>query len=468
MSRLLASPSSASLPLVLEDQRPLLVLQVLIEHVEQAMGGLFAAQAAELVQRLPLQVEQLGQLFVAAVGVFDFLGQLALRLPSTIRSCLRSCSACCSRASWRLSSRRSRSCNSWRSLANFAFAVGLLLDGRLFHFQFGLAAEIRRFALGFFDDFFGFGFGIAAAEPVEKLDGDRPQHGRCHADHGSHCVTNVCKSRHVPSLIWAFYRRVFVVGRRQPIGCRAIANHAHGHENLDAKNSPSNGERELDRRRPLASIRTTACYEEPNRPALQSTASILADEASGLRAGNPRKPAARRNDVRLGPKGAGAACQKQRPICSQSLLDHGAVAHGQSQSPCTRQPLLRRDDTDQVGRGTSFDGPDRAGPNADAAVQGEARLPSHCPSRSRQMKTKKFILPPSRQRMIGVVQTIPDLVANHREKPSAARLTSAAKDPRNSMVHSGPAAAILRPIFKSALSNRPPKNDRRNQFSIKC
>ena len=37
------------------------------------------AQAAELVQRLPLQVEQLGQLLLAAVGVLDPLGQLALR-----------------------------------------------------------------------------------------------------------------------------------------------------------------------------------------------------------------------------------------------------------------------------------------------------------------------------------------------------------------------------------------------------
>ena len=31
------------------------------------------------MQRLPLQVEQLGQLLVAAVGVFDAFGQLALR-----------------------------------------------------------------------------------------------------------------------------------------------------------------------------------------------------------------------------------------------------------------------------------------------------------------------------------------------------------------------------------------------------
>ena len=61
-------------------------------------------------------------------------------------------------------------------LGQFVFARGLELDGRLFHFQFGLAAEIGRFAVGFFEDFLGFGFGIAATEPIEKLDGDRAQH----------------------------------------------------------------------------------------------------------------------------------------------------------------------------------------------------------------------------------------------------------------------------------------------------
>ena len=53
--------------------------QLALEHLHQPAGRLVAAQAAQGVQGLPLHVEHAGQLFVAAVGVFDLLGQLALR-----------------------------------------------------------------------------------------------------------------------------------------------------------------------------------------------------------------------------------------------------------------------------------------------------------------------------------------------------------------------------------------------------
>ena len=51
----------------------------MFEHFQQPPGGLLAAQPAELVQRLPLHVEELGEFLLAAVGLLDPLGQLALR-----------------------------------------------------------------------------------------------------------------------------------------------------------------------------------------------------------------------------------------------------------------------------------------------------------------------------------------------------------------------------------------------------
>lgn len=58
-----------------------------------------------------------------------------------------------------------------------------------------------------------------------------------------------------------------------------------------------------------------------------------------------------------------------------------------------------------------------------------AIVPSHCPNKSRKMKTRKLILKPGVRRMIGVVLAIPILVANHREKPSAANLDAGRKRP---------------------------------------
>ena len=56
-----------------------LLLELRVEDFQQAPRGLGLAQAAELVQRLPLQVEELGEFFLAVVGVLDLLGELALR-----------------------------------------------------------------------------------------------------------------------------------------------------------------------------------------------------------------------------------------------------------------------------------------------------------------------------------------------------------------------------------------------------
>ena len=141
MSRLLASAISAMCRSCLMISAPCSCVQLLIEHVQQAVGGVVAAQAAELVQRLPLQVEQLGQLFVAAVGVFDSLGQLALvafdhplLLAELLGLLLEGVLPFVERAFAFV--------QFLAQLGQFAFAVGLLLDGRFLDFQFGFALKL--------------------------------------------------------------------------------------------------------------------------------------------------------------------------------------------------------------------------------------------------------------------------------------------------------------------------------------
>ena len=128
------------------------------------------------MQRLPLQVEQLGQLFVAAVGVFDPFGQLALvaldhplLFADLLGLLLDRVLALVEQAFAFV--------QLLAELAQLAFSVGLLLDGRLFHFEFGFALVIARVKLGLVEDSFGVAFRIFAAEAIQHLDEDERQHG---------------------------------------------------------------------------------------------------------------------------------------------------------------------------------------------------------------------------------------------------------------------------------------------------
>ena len=64
--------------LVLQDNRPGFLRQFGLEHRQESLLRLLPIQAAQVVQRLTLQVQQLGQFFVAPVGVLQSLGQSPL------------------------------------------------------------------------------------------------------------------------------------------------------------------------------------------------------------------------------------------------------------------------------------------------------------------------------------------------------------------------------------------------------
>ncbi len=148
---------------------PCLVLQLLLEHVEQPLRGLFAAEAAELVQRLPLQVEQLAQLFVAAVGVFDLLGQLALVGLDHLFLLAQLVGLLLERV-LPLVEQALALVQLLPDLAQLALSLRLLLNGQFLDLQLGLFFHGRAFALGILDDSRCLGFGVAAAQSIQKLD----------------------------------------------------------------------------------------------------------------------------------------------------------------------------------------------------------------------------------------------------------------------------------------------------------
>ena len=53
-------------------------------------------------------------------------------------------------------------------LAQFLLAFGLLLEGQLLDFQFGLAAAVLDLLLGLADDLAGLRLGVLAAQPVQQ------------------------------------------------------------------------------------------------------------------------------------------------------------------------------------------------------------------------------------------------------------------------------------------------------------
>ena len=106
---------------------------------------------------------------------------------STIFSCLRSCSACCSRASWRFE--QAFAVVQFFALpAQLFLGVGLLLHGRFFDYQLGLAAARVHLLRRAVDDLPGLRLGVAHAEPVEQTHEDGGRDERRHdRNHNGQC-----------------------------------------------------------------------------------------------------------------------------------------------------------------------------------------------------------------------------------------------------------------------------------------
>ena len=79
--------------------------------------------------------------------------------------------------------------------AEFLFGFGLLVDGRFFDFQLGLAAPGLHFLVGAAEDFACLRFGILAAQPIEKSgDPERQSRGQDGHEHDAEGIVE-CQVR---------------------------------------------------------------------------------------------------------------------------------------------------------------------------------------------------------------------------------------------------------------------------------
>ena len=138
-----------------------------VEQLQQPPGGLLLAQPAQLVQRLPLQVQQLGELVLAAVGVLDALGELALGALDHLLL-LAQHFGLLFQGVLALVQQPLALVQLAAQAAQLLLAFGLLLQGRFLDFQLGLAAAVLHLQLGLADDLAGLRLGVAAPQAVQQ------------------------------------------------------------------------------------------------------------------------------------------------------------------------------------------------------------------------------------------------------------------------------------------------------------
>ncbi len=130
------------------------------------------------MQGLPLQVEDAGQFFVAAIGFLDLVGELPLGrldhllLAAQLLALLFGGVLAFVEQAFPL-------VEVLPHFGQLAFPLGLLLDGHFLDFQLGLFAAVGAFTVGPGDDLTGLGFGVPAAQPINQLGDQEREH---HAD----------------------------------------------------------------------------------------------------------------------------------------------------------------------------------------------------------------------------------------------------------------------------------------------
>ena len=162
--------------LMLHDQRALLVRQFLIEPLEQAFFGFFRAQAADLVEGLPLGIEQVVQLGLPAVGVFELFGQLALVVLDHLLLFLELVGAAFEQVLLLVEMAFAFE----RFLPGFVeliFDAGLFAKGQFLGFDFGFLVPGGGLDFGLFENLAGFLFGVVLSQIADQFD-DAHSHDR--------------------------------------------------------------------------------------------------------------------------------------------------------------------------------------------------------------------------------------------------------------------------------------------------
>ena len=165
----LASAIAATSFSCLQDQRALLVGQFLIEPLEQSLLRFLGAQAADLVQGLPLDVEQVVELRLPAVGVFELFGELALVVLDHLLLFLKLVGARFEQVLLLVEMAFAFE----RLLPGFVellFDAGFFAKGQLFGLDFGFLVAGGGLDFRFFENLAGFLFGVVLSQVAEQFD----------------------------------------------------------------------------------------------------------------------------------------------------------------------------------------------------------------------------------------------------------------------------------------------------------
>jgi len=166
--------------LVLQQDGPGLLLQLRVEHLQEPLGGFLAVQPAQLVEGLPLQVEELDELFLASVDFLDPLGELALGLLDDLLL-LAQLIGLLLEGVLALVHRAFPLVQLLAQGAELLLALGLLLDRQLFELQLRFPPPAVGLLLRALDDLPGLAFRVPAPQIVQQLDENEGQPGRHHA-----------------------------------------------------------------------------------------------------------------------------------------------------------------------------------------------------------------------------------------------------------------------------------------------
>ena len=228
---------------VAEDRRAGLLLELRVEEFQQAPRGLGLAQAAQLVKRLPLHVEELRQVLLALVGLLDLLGELALRglddlflladlfglLFQGVLAFVEEAFAFVEFAA---------------DLAKLLFAFLLLLEHQLLDLQLALAAAVFGLLFGLGDDLGGLALGVLPPQVVEDPDQNEGHREGYNSRNDDGDDLPRGKHDYVPRNSQARGQTAAAIARR--CGCRHAASASHGPPARDRRRMRASRSRSSD------------------------------------------------------------------------------------------------------------------------------------------------------------------------------------------------------------------------------
>ena len=190
------------LPVVAQDRSAGFLLELIVQHLQQPPRRLGVVQAAKLVERLPLHVQELGEVLLALVDVLDLLSELALRGLDHLLL-LAELLGLFFEGVLPFVQQPFAFVELAADFAELFLALFLLLEDHLLKLQLALAAAVVRVLSGLGNDRGRFAHGVLAAQPVEQFD-ENERHDRADAggDNGYYNIDLSWRHDNRPSSYW--------------------------------------------------------------------------------------------------------------------------------------------------------------------------------------------------------------------------------------------------------------------------